>query len=85
MLNASSSSHANYKAYLETILSYDKTAKDSHLRAQIFAMDTPGHYNTKLLEGEPNEINKGYKERNVMIRNSRTFDVISPIQSDFLR
>lgn len=83
ILNASSGSHSHYKAYIETILSYDRTAKDGHLRAQIFAMDTPGAYNVKAVGAD--SANKGFNQRNYMVANSRIFDMMAPVQCDFLR
>ena len=87
VLNASSSSYANYKAFIETVLSYDRTAKDSHLRAQVFSMDTPGEYNSAALAPADGgkAPNQGFADRNFIISQSKLFDMAAPIQCDFLR
>jgi hypothetical protein len=36
--------NVGYKAYMETMLSYDTDAANTHLQTQFFHMDTPGQY-----------------------------------------
>ena len=36
--------NVGYKAYMETMLSYDSAAADTHLQTQFFYLDTPGQY-----------------------------------------
>ena len=79
LLNPASSANAHYKSYIETILSYDKTAGETHLRSQLFAMDKED-----LFETYTNE-NTGFVERATLVKESRTFDMYSPIMADFLR
>ena len=43
------SSHVNYKTFMETHLSYNSAAHDTHLKSQLFAPDTPGHFETFTL------------------------------------
>ena len=42
--NGASSVHAGMKAMLETLLSCDADARDSHLNASFLHMDSPGHF-----------------------------------------
>lgn len=44
--NSSSSVHTAYKAYIETVLSYDSDARNTHMNAQFFHLDSPHHYDT---------------------------------------
>ena len=82
-VNTTSSSNAHYKGYLETLLSYDDSARNGHLRAQVFALDMPGHFNDKTIDDNPD--NPGYKERYRVVSGSKIFDTMSPITNDFLR
>ena len=79
LLNPASAANSHYKSYIETVLSYEKSAESTHLRSQLFAMDTAGKFETFT------EDNKGFTERAVVVKNSRTFDMFSPIMADFLR
>lgn len=79
--SGSSSSHTNYKGYLETVLSYDSDSKHTHLRSQLFALDTPGSYQDFTVAGD----NMGFRERRTATKDSNTFDFCSPITSDFVR
>ena len=80
-VSGSSSAHTNYKGYIETMLSYDSDSKDTHLRSQLFALDTPGHYQ----DFEGNGANLGFRERRAIVDGSNTFDFCTPITSDFVR
>ena len=86
VINPASTPHANYKAYLETVLSYDQTAKDSLLRNQLFSLDTPGAYNNFTMQTEEESApNQGFHDRSVIVRESQVFDIAGPIQCDLLR
>jgi hypothetical protein len=37
--------HAGYKAFIETLLSYDADSRNTHLHSQFFFLDSPGEYN----------------------------------------
>ena len=41
-----SSTNAGYKAYIETMLSYDQDASKTHLHSQFYELDSPGEYDT---------------------------------------
>lgn len=81
VLSGASSTNTHYKGYIETLLSYDAVSRDTHLRAQMFALDTPGHYQDFAEAGE----NLGFRERRAVVENSSVFDMMSPITNDFLR
>ena len=82
VINSGSSTNAHYKGYLETMLSYDVSSRVSHLRAQIFSEDTPGKFDTMV--GGDRE-NKGWGERQKIVKGSESFDFMAPITADFLR
>ena len=46
----------NMKSYIETLLSYESSSRDTHLKTSIFHLDTPGKLDT---HGE----NDGYEKR----------------------
>jgi hypothetical protein len=70
----------NYKAYLESILSYGGDAASSHMHGGLFVMDTPNHYDSTV----PAQ-NTGFQARSVAILNSRPFDFMVPLRGDFLQ
>jgi hypothetical protein len=78
-LNPQSYSNTHYKSYIESILSYDKNATTTHLTTQLFIMDESGKFEVF------NDTNRGFKERFSVTKLSRTFDMYSPLTSDFLR
>ena len=82
-INNTSSVNAHYKGYLETILSYDDSARLGHLRSQLFALDTPGQFNNKDIGDNPP--NPGFKERFNAVKRSKIFDTASPVNHGFLR
>ena len=79
LLNPASAANSHYKSFIETVLSYEKSAEKTHLRTQLFAMDTAGQFETFTAA------NTGFTERAVVVKNSREFDMYSPIMADFLR
>lgn len=81
VLSGASSTNTHYKSYIETVLSYDATSRDTHLRAQMFALDTPAHYEDFTALGA----NTGFRERRAVIENSSMFDMMYPVTNDFLR
>lgn len=48
--NSASSVFSSYKAYIETMLSYDSDARNTHLNAQFFHLDSPHHYESMTCE-----------------------------------
>jgi hypothetical protein len=86
IIPALQNTHANYKAYLETILSYGFEAKTTHLRASMFHMDEADafedlkyHVDSKTL----NTVNDGLRRRREMLCLSRVNDAVFPIHCDF--
>lgn len=76
--NGANAVMSNYKSYLETILSYEDSARDTHLKSGIFCMDTPGKFDTHAT-------NTGYIKRKAFIAESKPFDCVCPLTHDFLR
>ena len=88
--------HANYKAYLETLLSY-APHKDGggHLAASCWALDTAGHfgdvnYGDGIIKQAgsttaiaPNTKNVGLQNRRALIKDSKERDLMFPIHCDF--
>ncbi len=48
--SGASAANAGYKAFMETMLTYDKDAAGSHLQSQFFFQDEPGQYDNFLIE-----------------------------------
>ena len=71
--------HYDYKQYLETICSYSKSARESHLLANRLMMDYEGQFEEFDVE------NKGWVKRQELIRGSKIVEVMVPIQADFLQ
>ena len=87
-ISQTSSSNTNYKTNLETVLSYDVSEKSrsTYLAATGFSLDTPGHFNSMTEVTEPNGAgNHGYTDRYKMVKNSREFDMMTPVTADFVR
>jgi hypothetical protein len=84
--NMSSSDYFHYKTFLETILSYEGDARETHLRTQLFMLDTPGEYDNFTAVATNNvEPNAGFLYRYKYTKNSRKFDVVCPLSTDILR
>ena len=81
VLSGSASANTHYKSYMETILSYDRGARDTHLKTTMWEMDTAHKYEDNTIGGE----NVGWKNRQLRTKNSNIFDTSSPITADFLR
>jgi hypothetical protein len=64
-----------YRSYIETILNYDKPAKDSHLTTVLFYKDTAG----KMDEFDENQ---GMKARTAHIAAGKTVDMIGSLHCD---
>lgn len=79
-----------YRAYIETLLTYKASTKDSHLAASMWISDTPGQFDTPpiLLANPPTvavaavEENKGLTARQKMMQNGRTVDLLGYLHSD---
>jgi hypothetical protein len=86
--NKSSADHYNYKSYLETILSYEGDARETHLRTQLYYQDTPGRLETfkkQPVGDEKHTFNAGFDWRYEKVKKSQTFDLYAPISTDILR
>ncbi len=49
---SASSMNAGYKAYIETMLTYDSDARNTHLVTQFFHLDTPGQFDNMTIREE---------------------------------
>lgn len=86
---------SHYQAYIQTILSYNESAQKTHLKAQLFEMDTPARFDVvervtkKNTAGESildvSKCNRGYVERQKICGASQKFDFFIPICSDILQ
>ena len=80
-------SHSNYKTYLETLLTYSREARNSHLNASCWQIDTAKYLddvkygvNTDT-DKELNTQNTGLVDRRKMI--ATPFDICFPLHFDF--
>ena len=80
MVSFVSSPIANYKAYMETILSYNELAGKTHLYGSRFLMDDDNKFNAKVTEVGPNQ-----QKRMKWFEKSNTVDFCFPLASDILR
>ena len=71
-----------YKAYLETLLSYNPEGLQSNVSSTGFQMDTPGKFDvaTKATDGDAQ--NKGHNERMKWTATSKTCQVIGRLPID---
>ena len=82
-------SHSNYKAYLETLLSYTPDAGKGPLGASHFWMDEAGSFDdikygvdATATVGATWSRNDGFRARSGITKQSRLFDMMIPIHSD---
>ena len=73
----------NYRAIMETLLTYGPEAKESQLTSSLFYKDTAGHMddNNPLSE---NATNEGLKSRHAFIKTSRSVDMIGTLHLDMM-
>lgn len=74
-----SNKFANYKGYLETVLTYSPEAATSHLAAAHFRMDTPKLFNTF------EATNEVHVKRSAFCDTSRMLQISTPLPSDFFQ
>jgi hypothetical protein len=67
-----------YRAYIESLLNYDSSAKSSHMTQRMWYQDTAGHFDS--LEDDENT---GLKIRRLHTKNSRVFEMMGPLHVDF--
>ncbi|XP_034256972.1 uncharacterized protein F54H12.2-like [Thrips palmi] len=67
-----------YRSYMESLLAYDSPAKNSHMSMRMWYKDTAGHMD----ECKPDK-NEGLKKRHELTKNSKVFELLGPIHSDF--
>jgi hypothetical protein len=64
-----------YRAYIETLLNYNQTAKESHLTSSLWYADTANKFDN------PKE-NQGFKSRQAFIQKSKHVDMVSCLHCD---
>lgn len=68
----------SYRAYIEALLNYDSSAKETHMTQRMYYQDTPTFFDS--LDGEENE---GLAERRRRTATSRPFELMGPLHIDF--
>ncbi|KAK3915383.1 hypothetical protein KUF71_009843 [Frankliniella fusca] len=68
-----------YRAHIEALLGYDRSAKESHMTMRGWFKDTAGHMDD--FAGDKNE---GLAARRKLVKNSRMFELMGPLHCDFL-
>ena len=82
-LITSSTNTYPYRAYIENLLSYGPSAKESQLTASLFYKDTAGKMDVaNPLIAAPADSNLGLKKRASFTSENRTVDMIGRIHSD---
>ena len=81
---------SHYQAYIQTILSYNKSAQMTHLKSQLFDMDDAGKFDLNKITKTGNDVksennNQAYIRRRAFCKSSKEFDFYSPICSDILQ
>ena len=70
-----------YRAMLETLLSYGKEAKSSHLECELYCKDTAGAMEDMDAKGE----NEGFLERYKYCKESNTIEMMGRIHHDMFQ
>ena len=70
-----------YRAMIETLLNYDREAKDTHLQSQFYFKDDAGHMDFNDLSATIIS-NTGLKKRFDKTKISKVFEMMGPIHAD---
>ena len=70
----------SYREMLETLLSYGKEAKSSHLECELYYKDTAGAMEDKDAKGE----NEGFLERYQYCKENDTTEMMGRIHHDYV-
>ena len=70
-----------YRAMIETLLNYNKEAKDTHLQSQMYFKDTVSHMDFHDLKAVQIP-NTGLKARFDKTKGSKVFEMMGPIHAD---
>jgi len=81
MLVMTASDTYGYRAYIETLLSYGKDAKELQLSCSYFYKDRAGKFDNLGVAAD-NDTDAGYMWRNQFIRESQSVDMIGRIHAD---
>ncbi len=78
-IGLTSSSNNHYKAYIETMLSYDFSAFETHLAAQGFARNDAKAFQDFSGDKE------SFSSRRSISKESRQFELVGPVNCDFIK
>lgn len=79
-------SNHGYKSYVETVLGYSTGSKLGHLKTSIWEVDSPKNMESfKKNPADGQAKNNGYISRESLGSKSKTFDIYTPLASDFLQ
>ncbi|CAC5384277.1 unnamed protein product [Mytilus coruscus] len=78
-LVSSSTSHYNYKSYIQTLLSYGSEAKESQLSSQLWKKDKTVHFDDNDVE---NGSNSSLYDRSQYFSGSQVCDMEGPLLND---
>ena len=74
-----SNNHLNYKQYVETLISYGNSARESHLQAGGWHVDEANQF-----EFSATNTSDGITQRTNIIKDSNEFTLMAPIHADLL-
>jgi hypothetical protein len=77
-----SGQHANYKAYMDGLLSYSDDARQTHMTSEFFAMDEA--FKSEVWEAHTVKQNHGFMTRWQSVEGSREFEFMGPVHHPFL-
>ena len=66
-----------YLGYFNTIMQFTPDAQNSHMQSQGWYKDEAGKFN--------DETNKGFRHRSVLIKESKSFELMGPLYLNFLK
>ena len=72
-----------YRAYIETLLSYDKASKESQLQCGLYYKDTAGRMDVAAVAGDT-ALNLGLKKRGELFAESKVVEMLGKIHSDLM-
>lgn len=80
-LVSSTNNTYSYRSYIETLLSYGSTAKQSQLTSALYYKDVAGHMENANPH-DANARNLGFKKRFSFVEDSRVVDMVGTIHND---
>ena len=71
-----------YRAYIETLLSYGPSAKQSQLTCEMYYKDAAGLFEDGNPNGAAGAANSGFRKRSTYFADSAVIEMIGPIHGD---